>query len=232
MTVVYGVTGGVRKSYIVINDLKDILLTTREQPPVSKNVKKNHLYLLTRVYHDLQASQDFKRMIATLKSQCFVFYVFKYSVIIFRSIFKQPFTVQLAFMQYKFKGKEHDITLLPHKNSKGSTPYKRTYPSTMKRIKEVAGEHKPAAAFELVDKEMGGVVDMSIGKLPRSRNQICDARKKLFASDKADNRAIMMERCKCVAQGEVQFVRSVQAAPQPLCFVYRYPIKAGSVMLH
>ena len=69
---------GVRKSYIVINDLKDILLTTREQPPVSKNIKKNHLYLLTRVYHDLQASQDFKRMIATLKSQCFVFYVFKY----------------------------------------------------------------------------------------------------------------------------------------------------------
>ena len=27
----------------------------------------------------------------------------------------------------------------------------------------------------------------------------------------------MLERCKCVAQGEVQFVRSVQAAPQPLC---------------
>ena len=70
---------------------------------------------------------------------------------------------------------------------------------------------------------------MSIGKLPRSRNQICYARKKLFAFDKADNLAIMMERCKCVAQGEVQFVRFVQAAPQPLamCFVYRYPIKAG-----
>ena len=69
---------GVRKSYVVVNDFKDILLTTREQPPVSRNVEKNHLYQLTKVYHDLQACKDFKRMIVTLKSQTvFVFYVFK-----------------------------------------------------------------------------------------------------------------------------------------------------------
>lgn len=70
----------------------------------------------------------------------------------------------------------------------------------MKRIKEVAAERKPAAAFELVDEEMEKVENKSMGKLLRSKGQICDVPKKLFASNKTDNLAIMMERCKCVPQ--------------------------------
>ena len=120
-------------------------------------------------------------------------------------------------MQYKFKGDEHAITYPPHKNSKGSTPYKRTYPSTIKRMKELDAQCKPSTAFELVGREMEEKTDKSEGKQPRSRSQVSDVRKNLFTSEKSDTLAIMMERCKCVPQGEVQFVRSVQAAPQALC---------------
>ena len=64
--------------------------------------------------------------------------------------------VQVAFLQYKFKGEEHTIHNVPHKTSKSSicTPYKQTHPSTIQGIKEVAKGCKPSSAFELVDSEM------------------------------------------------------------------------------
>ena len=128
-----------------------------------------------------------------------------------------PFNIQVSFVQYKFKNvPEHNIDNPPHKNSKGSTPYKRTHPSTIQRIKEVAKKHKPSSAFELVDIEMDKEGHVAIGKLPRSKKQVSDIRKKLFATQPSDDLAVMMERCKCTEAGP-QFVRSVQAAPQPLC---------------
>ena len=57
---------------------------------------------------------------------------------------------------------------------------------------------------------------VAIGILPRSKKQVSDIRKKLFATQPSDDLAVMMERCKCTEAGP-QFVRSVQAAPQPLC---------------
>ena len=86
-------------------------------------------------------------------------------------------------------------------------------------MKEVAKDHKPSAAFELVDTEMGGMEAGSAGKLPRSKNQLSDVRKRLFGEERGDELAVMMERCKCLKEGEVPFVRSVQAAPQPLCIL-------------
>ncbi len=127
--------------------------------------------------------------------------------------------IQVAFLQYKFKGEEHTINNVPHKNSKNSTstPYKRTQPSTIQRIKEVAKGSKPSSAFELVDSEMVKGDHTGIGKLPRSKRQVSDIRKKLFGSNHTDDLAVMMERCKCTEAGAVQFVRAVQAAPQSLC---------------
>ena len=129
-----------------------------------------------------------------------------------------PFKVQVSFLQYKFKnGPEHNIDNPPHKNSKSTTPYKRTHPSTIQQIKEVAKDHRPSSAFELVDEEMEKEDHLGIGKLPRSRKQVSDIRKKLFATQSTDDLAVMMERCKYNEAGNPQFVRSVQAAPQPLC---------------
>ena len=129
-----------------------------------------------------------------------------------------PFDVKVAFVQYKFKGQEeHSIDNPPHKNSKSLTPYKRTHPSTLKRMKEVAKHHKPSSAFEMIDAEMEKEECPGIGKLPHSKKQVSDIRKKLFVSKQTDDLAVMMERCKCVEPGEPEFVRAVQAAPQPLC---------------
>ncbi len=125
---------------------------------------------------------------------------------------KDPSNAENALVKYRFTGKGHTIVRPPHKSSKSGTPYKRTYPRTMQRIKEVARESKPSAAFEKVETEMGGGASNS-GKLPRS---ISDFRKRLFGAAQGDELAILIGRCKCLEE-EVPFVRSVQAVPQPLC---------------
>ena len=52
-------------------------------------------------------------------------------------------TTSYSLIHYGFQREEHEIQHPPHRNaSKGSTPYKRTKPSTMQRIKEIAKDHK------------------------------------------------------------------------------------------
>ncbi len=85
-------------------------------------------------------------------------------------------------------------------------------------MKLVAKEHKPSAAFEIVDAEMGGSDAGSCGKLPRNKSQISDVRKRLFEGERGNELAVLMERAKCL-NGETPFVRAVQAAPQLLCIL-------------
>jgi len=59
---------GVRKTYVVVDDSKAVLYCKREQCPEYDDVQPNYVYLLIRMYHDLQSSSDFKRTIATLTS--------------------------------------------------------------------------------------------------------------------------------------------------------------------
>jgi len=59
-------------------------------------------------------------------------------------------------------------------------------------MKEVAKDHKPSAAFELVDTEMGGMEAGSAGKLPCSKNQLSDVCKRLFG-ERSDELAVMNE---------------------------------------
>ena len=61
-------------------------------------------------------------------------------------------------VQYYFTGNEHPIYKPPHGNSKSSTPYKRTQPSTMERMKELSGKLGPVATVEAIDKETGDIV--------------------------------------------------------------------------
>jgi len=55
-----------QEGYVVIDDSAGVVFYKREHPPDMDDVQSNYLYLLTTVYHDLQASPDFKRMIVTL----------------------------------------------------------------------------------------------------------------------------------------------------------------------
>ena len=59
---------GVRKNWIVVDEKTNIVFQSREHPPHQRDIPENgHLYILSRVYHVLQSSEDFKRMIVTLQ---------------------------------------------------------------------------------------------------------------------------------------------------------------------
>ena len=120
-----------------------------------------------------------------------------------------------AFMQYGFQGEEHPLPNVPHKNSKNSTPYKRTKPSTLQRVREIAKEQKPKNVIELIDDEVGGVEEAdSLSALTRDNQQVRNTQRNLFA-DKKDEFAAILERCKL--NHEEGFIRSIQAAPEPAC---------------
>ena len=114
--------------------------------------------------------------------------------------------LQYALLRYKFQVREHSVDKPPHQNSKGSTPYKCTNPSTIKRMKEVVKDKKPSAAFEIIDSEMGGVTAGSTGKLPCSKAQLSDVRKQLFEPHHTDELALMMKKCKCFKKDGVPLI--------------------------
>ena len=58
---------GVRKTWVVTNEEGVVIMQSREHAPKQANTQADcQTYIVTRVYHTLQASSDFKRMIVTL----------------------------------------------------------------------------------------------------------------------------------------------------------------------
>ncbi len=109
----------------------------------------------------------------------------------------------------------YPLPSLPHKTSKSSTPYKRTKPSTLQRMREVRKEHKPKDIVEIIDNEVGGIEGAdSLSALTRDNQQVRNARRNLF-TDKRDEFAAILERCKL--NYDEGFIRSIQAAPEPAC---------------
>ena len=66
-----------------------------------------------------------------------------------------------TFMHCGCVGDEHPLPLVPHCNCKpdSGTPYKQARPSTLRRMREVAREHRPKDVVEIVDSVAGGVED-------------------------------------------------------------------------
>ena len=123
-------------------------------------------------------------------------------------------------VQYYFTDKEHPVYKPPHGNSKSITPYKRTLPSTIDRMKKLASEKGPVATFEQIDKEIGDVVgQQSAGSRLRNPQQVSNARRRLnLAHGKPGNYLTeAMELCKSGQNKNNPFVRCVQAAPEPMC---------------
>ena len=53
------------------------------------------------------------------------------------------------------------MSILCHGNSHSSTPFKRTQPSTIKRLGELCQDKCPVATMEAVDIEIGDIVGQS-----------------------------------------------------------------------
>ncbi len=118
-------------------------------------------------------------------------------------------------MHYGFQGHEHPLPNRPHQNSKSNTPYKRTKPSTLKRMRDVVKELNPKDVVELIDTEAGGIEESdSFSALPRDNEQVRNVRRNLF-SDRRDEFAAILERCKLNL--DEHFIRSILAAPDPAC---------------
>ena len=78
--------------------------------------------------------------------------------------------VKHVMVEYSFKGEEHDIALVPHRNSKQSTKsFLRTEKSTKDMVKEqVKSGKRPSEVYDSVFEENGGLMKAeSLSSLPR-----------------------------------------------------------------
>ena len=133
----------------------------------------------------------------------------------------------LAFIQYGFDRKEHAIDIKPHGNSKKQLSFKRTKPSTLKLVKKAVKENKcPLRVIREVENIQGGVMSAKSGcDLPRNRRQVYNAKQTnkiggetLCSSiPRQDTLAEVMQVCKDTSCSTDAFIRSVEAAPEPMC---------------
>ena len=78
----------------------------------------------------------------------------------------------VALVQYLFKGKEHEIKVFPHGNSKAAKPFTRTKPSTINALRQNLEKYQPNEALAKTRKEMGGCFsNTSEASLPRGQTQ-------------------------------------------------------------
>lgn len=78
--------------------------------------------------------------------------------------------VKYTMVEYSFKGEEHKIDLVPHRNSKETKkPFLRTERSTKEMVKSlVKGGKKPSEVYDAVFEEKGGLMKAeSLSSLPR-----------------------------------------------------------------
>ena len=117
-----------------------------------------------------------------------------------------------GMVQYTFDGPEREVKIKPHENSKGNRPYFRTSSTMKERIREVAKDHKPKAAVDILTKEQGGDVEAkSAASLPRGCRQISYARHERRRKDVNLLYSIMLE-CKTAQSSSQMFVQDVKAA--------------------
>lgn len=139
---------------------------------------------------------------------------------------------QFAFVQYGFDRNEHPVSINPHGNSKKSAKsFSRTKPSTIKMIKKSVDENKrPMKILRAIENDQGGVMQANSScDLPRDRRQVYNIKQASKVKQenlllpscssvlRTDTLACIMQKCKdtCLTSGA--FIRSVEAAPEPMC---------------
>ena len=137
----------------------------------------------------------------------------KYNVIVIQ-IHLEINLIVLLCRQYSFTGKPHPILQKPHGNSKSATPFLRTTPSTLQKLKECRKTNQPLKlAVSNVTKEEGVIVNAkAIRDIPRNRRQLYNIEQP--KGDDNDAHLSVMAMCKqTMDQDEDAFVRMVTSAP-------------------
>ena len=112
-------------------------------------------------------------------------------------------------------------TLSSHGNSKVSTPFHPTWPSTLNRVRAESLQKGPKATVEQVSSEVGGVVHASApGELPRNELQASNQRRKkartsvLDMSVASDDLFVVMQQAHTQDPAH-KFVRDIKTSPDP-----------------
>ena len=135
----------------------------------------------------------------------------------------------LTFVQYRFDRAEHPIEITKHGNSlKNKGPFKRTKASTIAMLKKGLDKHQPVKVLQEVENLKGGVVGASSScDLPRDRRQLYNLKHSTKLKESKHNSgcslplkdvlAEVMQMCKDNEGSEHKFIRSIEAAPEPIC---------------
>jgi hypothetical protein len=171
-------------------------------------------FILSRKYGKCKASPDLRRMTTKLqvadteRSGHFIDHKF-------------------ALVQYTFSEGDHNVSIIPHRNAKGtSIPYTKTKASVKRQLETVLTSATPSRAVSQVDANHGGyMMASSSSDLCRNNKQAWNLNQKRkhqgssfvpLQFEKKDELSEVMKRCKGERKGE-EFVREVVAAPEPRC---------------
>lgn len=135
----------------------------------------------------------------------------------------------LTFVQYRFDRAEHPIEITKHGNSlKNKGHFKRTKASTIAMLKKGLDKHQPVKVLQEVVNLKGGVVGASSScDLPRDRRQLYNLKHSTKLKESKHNSgcslplkdvlAEVTQMCKDNEGSEHKFIRSIEAAPEPMC---------------
>ena len=119
-----------------------------------------------------------------------------------------------------FDGPEIEVITKPHGNSKGKTPYFRTYDLTRQKRQTIAITKTPKALIQTVTQEVGGELNIETpSNVPHNRQQISNLCRSTAGQDKNVLYSVMLE-CKAGQGSDDVFVRDVKAAPFPQCVLF------------
>eukprot|EP00794_Sanderia_malayensis_P006409 gene6409-7140_t len=93
---------------------------------------------------------------------------------------------EYIFLEYRFKGEEHEITAIkPHGNSKSGRQYIRVFPGVRDKLRDSKSKKQSSASgeFDKVYLSSGDVLGArSLGELPRGRSDLYNARRSASSS--------------------------------------------------
>ena len=133
---------------------------------------------------------------------------------------------KIVLLQYLFEGNEHSVSCEPHGNRrKDARPHHRTRPSTVEAIRTEARKAEmarhPSVVYDKTCENAGGLLlAETSSSLARNIEQVWNLswQKKTTAVEK-DELFAVIKQCKEDEKSDKPFLRYVQGAPYPMCFL-------------
>jgi hypothetical protein len=185
----------VQRDHVSVSNDKEVIKKIKKSPSVSRK----GIYLLKRSYYSLRSDPSFKRRIYELFDW-------------------QGNQHNITILQFIYHGKNPPPKPAAHGNSKTGGIYVRTAKSTVEKIDP---SMKAKDAFEDAFDSVGGLKADSMCSIPRNIKQVYNIKqtkpKYSKVSKEKDDLYSIIEQCKAEQSLSNPFIRSIQAAPEPMC---------------